>query len=121
MLSMEENNFSFSTYNSLNRPAMQFGIPLMLLLGLAFFTLIFVCIGYIILRGFGILVILLLSGIVFIALREVCKNDPNALNSIFCKLKSYYLILTKGKKGVIAFSNVFDNRDIKNEIKKYRK
>lgn len=100
----EETNTEYISYNSLNRPPMFFGVPIMVFVGLvsALFFIGFPLIIYvnaIVGALFGALVLVL-----FLFIKVSSENDPNAIDGIKLKLKGFAVY--SFKKVLIIRGNV---------------
>ncbi|WP_158782786.1 VirB3 family type IV secretion system protein [Pantoea sp. BAV 3049] len=104
MENLPDESSAYITYNGLNRPAMLWGVPL----------IIFFC-GLVSIVAFGIPGIfylglkgVIIPSIIFLflfAIRVVCEIDPNAITLIAFKIRGFLLKL-KHKNGVIRFSSI---------------
>lgn len=102
----------FSSYSGLDRPAMLFGIPMPIVIGLLLLSIVIYFLGTHFFGVFGFLFIFVLFPIALF-IRQICSKDNRAINILFIEFK-----YTSKRRFYKEFGNTLTflpNRYLKNE------
>lgn len=111
---------SFPSFNGLNRPAMVYGIPMVLGIFTALFIILslfggfYLNLGYFawILPSFGLMFLLFI--------KIICEDDPNALAFIKWRVRAYALMFSQSNP-VIHLSSNGTSRKVYNANRQFKK
>lgn len=118
---MEENKkVEYITYNGFNRPALVFGVPLLLLVGLGMFALVGFFGMIILFDFFKALIIPFLVGIILFIVRAMCETDPNAMRVAKLRLKGLLKKFSQGNS-IISFHSGNEFTRLKYEKYRFKK
>ena len=102
----DEHDDSFPSFNGMNRPAMVYGVPMVL----GIFTALFIIASFFggLFMGLGgyVSAILPSIGIIFlIFIKLICEDDPNALAFIKWRFRAIVLKIVQGNPVIYVTSN----------------
>ncbi|WP_439295215.1 VirB3 family type IV secretion system protein [Lonepinella sp. BR2882] len=115
-----ENEFSFPSFNGMNRPAMMYGVPMVL----GIFTLLFIIVtlfgGMSLNLGVYSLVLPTIGLLFLLFIKIICEDDPNALSFMKWRFKAILLKLQQGNP-IIHLSTNGTDRKVYNANRKFKK
>jgi len=117
----EDDDDSFPSFNGMNRPAMVYGVPMVL----GIFTVLFIIVsffgGLLLKVGIYISAVLPSLGFAFLLfIRIICEDDPNAFAFVRWRLKAILLKIIQGNPIIFVTSNN-ENRKVLNANRQFKK
>lgn len=100
----------FPSFNGLNRPAMAFGIPMVIGIFTALFIILSFFGGLYFSLGFYSLFLPSLGVIFLVFLKVICEDDPNALAFIKWRFRAILIRLFQGNAIIYLTSNDLNRR-----------
>lgn len=115
-----EEDYTFPTFNGMNRPAMMYGIPMMIGLIVLIYIVLSGFIGFQIGLGKFSLIAPSLGVIFLIAVKIICQDDPNAFAILKWKFKAIQLKLQQ-QNPIIYISSNGSKREAYNARRSFKK
>lgn len=117
----EEDDNSFPSFNGMNRPAMVYGVPMVL----GIFTVLFILASFFggLLIGLGIYISAILPTLGFaflLFIKIICEDDPNAFAFVKWRLKAILLKIIQGNPIIFVTSNN-EKRKVLNANRQFKK
>ncbi|MCQ9124681.1 VirB3 family type IV secretion system protein [Rodentibacter caecimuris] len=115
-----EEDYTFPTFNGMNRPAMMYGIPMMIGLIVMIYIVLTGFIGFQMGLGKFALIAPGLGVIFLIIVKVICQDDPNAFAILKWKFKAILLKLNQ-QNPIIYLSSNGKTREVYNARRSFKK
>lgn len=111
---------SFPSFNGMNRPAMVYGIPMVLGIFTALFIVLSLFGGLYLELGYLAWVLPILGVFFLVFVKVVCEDDPNAFSFIKWRIKAVRLRISQGNP-IIHLSSNSSIRKVYNANRQFKK
>ena len=120
-MSEEDDDDSFPSFNGMNRPAMVYGVPMVL----GIFTILFIIVSFFggLLLGLNPYISAILPSVGFtflLFIRIICEDDPNAFAFVKWRFKAISLKIIQGNPIIFVTSNN-EKRRVLNASRQFKK
>jgi type IV secretion system protein VirB3 len=111
---------TFPSFNGMNRPAMVYGIPMVLGIFTALFIVLSLFAGFYAKLGYFAWIAPLTGLFFLVFIKVVCEDDPNALAFIKWRIRAILLKISQGNS-VIYLSSDDANRKVYHANRQFKK
>ncbi|NBI13682.1 conjugal transfer protein TraD [[Haemophilus] felis] len=119
---MSDNNEddSFPSFNGMNRPAMVYGVPMVLGIFTALFIVLSLFGGFYLKLGYYAWILPSLGLMFLLFIKIISEDDPNALAFIRWRIRAYLIMLSQGNPIIHLSSNAV-SRKVYNANRQFKK